>query len=80
MLPYGANLWRCHQQVCQQAGIQVRSIGGAGDTNIQQFSVILTETAYEVIERATRLAGACFTISQTAASYWPHWVPKMSGA
>ena len=48
------------QQVCQQAGIQVRSIGGAGDTNIQQFSVILTETAYEVIERATRLAGCLF--------------------
>jgi prophage tail gpP-like protein len=48
------------QQVCQQAGIQVRSIGGAGETNIQQFSVILTETAYEVIERATRLAGCLF--------------------
>lgn len=48
------------RQVCQQAGIEVRSIGGAGETNIQQFSVILTETAYEVIERATRLAGCLF--------------------
>ena len=48
------------QQVCKPFGITVNSVGGAGSTPIQQFSVILTETAYEVIERATRLAGCLF--------------------
>ncbi|MFT8897102.1 MAG: phage baseplate assembly protein [Acetobacter sp.] len=48
------------QRVAQFAGIEVSSIDGAGDTDIQQFSVILTETAYEVIERLARLAGVLF--------------------
>ncbi|MFT9016407.1 MAG: phage baseplate assembly protein [Acetobacter sp.] len=48
------------QQVCKPFDITVKSLGGAGSTSIQQFSVILTETAYEVIERATRLAGCLF--------------------
>ncbi|MGO2959438.1 MAG: phage baseplate assembly protein [Acetobacter sp.] len=48
------------QQVCKESGIKVAATGGAGDTKIQQFSIILTETAYEVIERATRLAGCLF--------------------
>ncbi|GBQ92074.1 bacteriophage tail protein [Acetobacter nitrogenifigens DSM 23921 = NBRC 105050] len=48
------------QKVAEPFGISVSSIGGAGDVNIQQFSVILTETAYEVIERLCRLAGCLF--------------------
>ncbi|MFS8367765.1 phage baseplate assembly protein [Acetobacter oryzifermentans] len=48
------------QQVCQPFGISVSAVGGAGDIQIQQFSVILTETAYEVIERVCRLAGCIF--------------------
>ncbi|MGS0648034.1 phage baseplate assembly protein [Komagataeibacter melomenusus] len=42
------------------AGIQVISVDGAGDTDIQAFSAILTETAYEMIERVTRLAAVLF--------------------
>ncbi|MFT8597713.1 phage baseplate assembly protein [Acetobacter orientalis] len=48
------------EQVCKESGVFVWSAGNAGNTKIQQFSVILTETAYEVIERATRLAGCLF--------------------
>ncbi|WP_130732364.1 phage baseplate assembly protein [Komagataeibacter xylinus] len=42
------------------AGIQVISVDGAGDTDIKAFSAILTETAYEMIERVTRLAAVLF--------------------
>ncbi|NHN83671.1 phage tail protein [Acetobacter musti] len=48
------------QRVAQFAGIQIIPVDGAGNTDIQQFSVILTETAYEVIERLARLAGVLF--------------------
>lgn len=48
------------QQVCRPRGITVSSLNGAGDINIQQFSVILSETAYEVMERVCRLAGCIF--------------------
>lgn len=46
--------------VAQRFGIEVVSIDGAGDTDILAFSVILTETAYEVIERLSRLAAVVF--------------------
>ncbi|MBV1835661.1 phage baseplate assembly protein [Acetobacter estunensis] len=48
------------QRVAAFAGINVIAVGDAGNTDIQQFSVILTETAYEVIERLARLAGVLF--------------------
>lgn len=48
------------QQVCKPFGITVSAEGGEGRTTIQQFSVILTETAYEVIERVCRLAACIF--------------------
>ncbi|AQU87962.1 phage tail protein [Komagataeibacter nataicola] len=48
------------RKVCQFAGIDVISINGAGNTDILAFSVILTETAYEVIERLSRLAAVLF--------------------
>ncbi|MEG3347600.1 phage baseplate assembly protein [Novacetimonas sp. GS1] len=48
------------QKVAQRSGISVVSLNGAGDTDILAFSVILTETAYEVIERVSRLAGVLF--------------------
>ncbi|MFE8872786.1 phage baseplate assembly protein [Acetobacter persici] len=48
------------QQVSRPRGITVTSTQGAGNTDIQQFSVILSETAYEVMERVCRLAGCIF--------------------
>lgn len=48
------------RRVCQFAQIDVISVGGAGDTDIQAFAVILSETAYEVIERVSRLAAVIF--------------------
>ncbi|GCE89432.1 hypothetical protein MSKU15_1033 [Komagataeibacter diospyri] len=36
------------------------SVNGAGDTDILAFAVILSETAYEVIERVSRLAAVIF--------------------
>ncbi len=48
------------RRVCQFAQIDVISIGGAGDTDILAFAVILSETAYEVIERVSRLAAVIF--------------------
>ncbi|MFT8463129.1 phage baseplate assembly protein [Acetobacter persici] len=48
------------QQVSRPRGITVASTQGAGNTDIQQFSVILSETAYEVMERVCRLAGCIF--------------------
>lgn len=48
------------QQVSRPRGVTVTSTQGAGNTDIQQFSVILSETAYEVMERVCRLAGCIF--------------------
>ncbi|KGB21174.1 phage baseplate assembly protein [Acetobacter tropicalis] len=48
------------QQVSRPRGVTVTSIQAAGATDIQQFSVILSETAYEVMERVCRLAGCIF--------------------
>ncbi|MBB2176780.1 phage tail protein [Gluconacetobacter johannae] len=48
------------KKVCEPAGISVYPVGLAGITDIQQFSVILTETAYEVIERICRFAACLF--------------------
>ncbi len=42
------------------AGISVYSINGAGNVDIQIFSIILSETAYEAIERVCRLANCLF--------------------
>ncbi|MBV0888142.1 phage tail protein [Komagataeibacter oboediens] len=46
--------------VAGRMGIEVVSVNSAGDTDILAFSVILTETAYEVIERVSRLAAVVF--------------------
>ncbi|GBR06430.1 phage tail protein [Asaia siamensis] len=46
--------------VCERSQITVSSINGAGNANIQLFSVILSETGYQVIERVCRLAGVLF--------------------
>ncbi|GBR03120.1 phage baseplate assembly protein [Gluconobacter cerinus] len=48
------------RKVSAFAGIQVASINGAGNIDVQQFSAILTETAYEIIERVCRLACVLF--------------------
>lgn len=48
------------QKVSSFAGINVTSINGAGNIDVQQFSAILTETAYEIIERVCRLACVLF--------------------
>lgn len=48
------------KRVAKFAGIDVVQINGAGNVDLQQFSVILTETAYEIIERVARLAGVLF--------------------
>ena len=48
------------QKVAQRSGISVVSINDAGNADILAFNVILTETAYEVIERVSRLAGVLF--------------------
>jgi len=46
--------------VCQRSNISISSINSAGNANIQLFSVILSETGYQVIERVCRLAGVLF--------------------
>ncbi|AQS88275.1 bacteriophage tail protein [Neoasaia chiangmaiensis NBRC 101099] len=56
----GTNALAIAQRVSAFAGINVASINGAGNIDVQQFSIILTETAYEVIERLSRLAGVLF--------------------
>ncbi|WP_308721016.1 phage baseplate assembly protein [Komagataeibacter xylinus] len=48
------------QAVASRVNIDVVSVNGAGNTDILAFSVILTETAYEVIERVSRLAAVVF--------------------
>lgn len=48
------------QNLAAPFGIIVNSIESAGDVDIQQFNIIVTETAYEVIERLCRLAGCLF--------------------
>ncbi|MBN3866457.1 phage baseplate assembly protein [Gluconobacter kondonii] len=48
------------KRVAQFADINVSQINGAGNVDLQLFSVILTETAYEIIERVARLAGVLF--------------------
>lgn len=48
------------KRVAKFAEIDVIQINGAGNVDLQQFSVILTETAYEIIERVARLAGVLF--------------------
>ncbi len=48
------------KKVCASVGIAVYPVGLAGLTDIQQFSVILTETGYEVVERICRFAACLF--------------------
>lgn len=48
------------QKLAATAGISVFSIAGAGNVDIQIFSIILSETAYEAIERVCRLANCLF--------------------
>lgn len=54
------NVLAIARAVASRMNIDVISINGAGDTDILAFSVILTETAYEVIERISRLAAVLF--------------------
>lgn len=54
------NVLAIAQAVASRVNIDVISVNGAGDTDILAFSVILTETAYEVIERLSRLAAVLF--------------------
>jgi len=48
------------QKVAAFAGIDIVSADGYGNTAVPQFSVILTETAYEIIERIARIAAVLF--------------------
>ncbi len=48
------------RMVCERSGITVSTINDAGNASIQLFSVILSETGYQVIERVCRLAGVLF--------------------
>ncbi|EGG74703.1 Baseplate protein [Gluconacetobacter sp. SXCC-1] len=54
------NVLAIAQAVASRVNIDVISVNGAGDTDILAFSIILTETAYEVIERLSRLAAVLF--------------------
>ncbi|MBV1823380.1 phage baseplate assembly protein [Komagataeibacter oboediens] len=54
------NVLAIAKAVAGRMGIDVVSVNGAGATDILAFSVILTETAYEVIERLSRLAAVLF--------------------
>ncbi|GAB6854163.1 phage baseplate assembly protein [Asaia astilbis] len=46
--------------ICDRFKIGISSINGAGNADIKLFSVILSETGYQVIERLCRLAGVLF--------------------
>ncbi|GBQ32300.1 phage tail protein [Gluconacetobacter azotocaptans] len=48
------------QKLAATAGISVYPVNGAGNVDIQIFSIILSETAYEAIERVCRLANCLF--------------------
>lgn len=54
------NVLAIARAVASRVNIDVISINGAGNTDILAFSIILTETAYEVIERLSRLAAVLF--------------------
>ncbi|PYD48098.1 phage baseplate assembly protein [Novacetimonas pomaceti] len=54
------NVLAIARAVASRVNIDVISINDAGNTDILAFSIILTETAYEVIERLSRLAGILF--------------------
>ncbi|QNT79451.1 phage baseplate assembly protein [Entomobacter blattae] len=45
------------QKLCKPFNIQVETAGEIGALKIPQFSVVLTETPYEIIERVCRYAG-----------------------
>ena len=45
------------QVLTKPFGITAKALGNIGNTTIQQLGVILSETAYEVIERVCRFAG-----------------------
>lgn len=48
------------KEICKPYGIGVKTVGSVEDVVIPQFSVILTETGYEIIERMTRAAALLF--------------------
>ncbi|MBB2157193.1 phage tail protein [Gluconacetobacter diazotrophicus] len=48
------------RKLAATAGISVYPVNGAGNVDIQIFSIILSETAYEAIERVCRLANCLF--------------------
>ncbi|GBQ23163.1 bacteriophage tail protein [Gluconacetobacter sacchari DSM 12717] len=48
------------RKLAATAGISVYPVAGAGSVDIQVFSIILSETAYEAIERVCRLANCLF--------------------
>ncbi|MDI2091628.1 phage baseplate assembly protein [Commensalibacter oyaizuii] len=48
------------QAICKPYGIGVKTTGAIDNIVIPQFSVILTETGYEIIERMTRAAALLF--------------------
>lgn len=46
--------------ICSPYGIDVKTVGDIDNVVLPQFSVILTETGYEIIERMTRAAALLF--------------------
>ncbi|WP_075632596.1 phage baseplate assembly protein [Novacetimonas hansenii] len=54
------NVLAIARAVARRVNIDVISVNDAGNTDILAFSIIMTETAYEVIERLCRLAGVLF--------------------
>lgn len=46
--------------ICKPYGIGVKTVGAVDNIVIPQFSVILTETGYEIIDRMTRAAALLF--------------------
>lgn len=53
-------VWKLIQSICSKYNIGVKTQGNVGKTTIPQFSVILTETGYQIIERMTRAAALLF--------------------
>jgi len=54
------NVFAIVQRVCQPFGITVNQINQAGNVDIGAAGIILTETAYDITERLTRLSSCLF--------------------
>lgn len=48
------------RKICKPYGIEVKTVGKIDSVVLPQFSIILTETGYQIIERMTRAAALLF--------------------